>query len=46
MQLLLYCLVVLEIAITRCEVETQGIIFDKSSKIMAYSDGVVIMVRR
>ena len=46
MQLLLYCLIVLEIAIRRSEVETQETIFDKCSKIMAYAGGVVIMRKR
>ena len=33
----------LEIAIRRCNIETQGTIFDKCSQIMAYVDDVVIM---
>ena len=36
----------LEIAIRRSQVETQGTIFDKCSQIMAYADDVVIMGRR
>jgi hypothetical protein len=45
MQMLLYCMKVLDIAIRRSEVETQGTIFDKCSNIMTYvyADGVVIM---
>jgi sorting nexin-29 len=38
--------VVLETAIRRSKVETQGTIFDKCSQIMAYADVVVIMGRR
>ena len=38
--------VVLEIAIGRWKVETQGTIFDKCSKIVAYADDVIVMGRR
>jgi len=37
---------VLESAIRRSKVETQGTIFDKCSQIMAQADDVVIMGRR
>jgi hypothetical protein len=37
---------VLEFAIRRSKVETQGTILDKCSQIMAHSDNVVIMGRR
>ena len=38
--------VVLEIVIRRSQVETQGMILDKCSQIMAYADDVVITGRR
>ena len=38
--------ILLEIAISKCRVESRGNIFDKCSQIMAYADYVVVMGRR
>jgi sorting nexin-29 len=38
--------IVLEIAIQRSNIGTQGTIFNKCSQIMAYTDDIVIMGRR